>query len=73
MQNLILKYDIPGILEDVVQIPLQILSDTQAVVAGLGQGLGDTLTIKEDQNGLTHIWMSGYEAVLTESWLGSFD
>ena len=57
---LVVEYSAPLLADDVVSFPIAPVSDTEAIILGLGSGMGETIhavTI----DGQEHLQYSGYQ------------
>ncbi|MDO4904570.1 MAG: serine hydrolase domain-containing protein [Lautropia sp.] len=58
---LMLQYGFPPFEDEVIAMPLKILSDTEAIVRGVGNGLGYTLQVVKAPDGSERLRVLGYE------------
>ncbi|MDO4682196.1 MAG: serine hydrolase domain-containing protein [Lautropia sp.] len=57
---LILKFAMPPFVNEVSSLPLKTLSDTEAIMLGIGDGLGGTIEAVMDKDGVERIRHAGY-------------
>lgn len=59
--TLSLRYRMPKLSPQQIRLPLQAVSESEAVVVGLGRSRGDTVVLQQ-RDGIAHLRFSGYEA-----------